>query len=42
VRGLARYKWPDEVRIVDAIPLLASGKPDRGALRQDQPRRKKP
>ena len=31
-RGLARFKWPEAVRVVDSIPLLASGKPDRNAL----------
>ncbi len=32
-RGLARFKWPDDVRVIDHMPLLASGKPDRHALR---------
>jgi acyl-CoA synthetase (AMP-forming)/AMP-acid ligase II len=33
-RGLARYKSPERVFTVDALPLLATGKPDRGALRE--------
>ena len=31
-QGLARFKWPEAVMAVDAIPLLPSGKPDRKAL----------
>jgi O-succinylbenzoic acid--CoA ligase len=30
---LARYKQPRRLRIVDALPLNATGKPDRGAAR---------
>ena len=32
-RGVARFKTPERVVIVDAIPLLPTGKPDRAALR---------
>ena len=32
-RGLARYKVPERIEIVDALPLLASGKPDKARLR---------
>ncbi|HEY5171437.1 MAG TPA: class I adenylate-forming enzyme family protein, partial [Acidimicrobiia bacterium] len=32
-RGIARFKTPERVVVVDAIPLLATGKPDRAALR---------
>jgi acyl-CoA synthetase (AMP-forming)/AMP-acid ligase II len=32
-RGIARFKTPERVVVVDALPLLASGKPDRTALR---------
>jgi acyl-CoA synthetase (AMP-forming)/AMP-acid ligase II len=32
-RGVARFKTPERVVLVDAVPLLASGKPDRTALR---------
>ena len=33
-RGVARYKTPERVVVLDAFPLLAAGKPDRNALRQ--------
>jgi cyclohexanecarboxylate-CoA ligase len=32
-RGVARFKTPERVVVVDSLPLLASGKPDRAALR---------
>jgi acyl-CoA synthetase (AMP-forming)/AMP-acid ligase II len=32
-RGVARFKTPERVVVVDAIPLLPTGKPDRSALR---------
>ena len=32
-RGVARFKTPERVEVVEAFPLLASGKPDRNALR---------
>ncbi|HEY3831821.1 MAG TPA: fatty acid--CoA ligase family protein, partial [Acidimicrobiia bacterium] len=31
--GLARFKTPERVIVLDALPVLASGKPDRAALR---------
>jgi len=33
-RGLARYKWPEAVHIVDEIPLSGPGKVDRKSLRE--------
>ena len=33
-RGVARYKTPEQVRRVDALPVLAAGKVDRETLRQ--------
>ncbi len=32
-RGVARFKTPERVVVVDALPLLATGKPDRATLR---------
>jgi acyl-CoA synthetase (AMP-forming)/AMP-acid ligase II len=32
--GVARYKTPERVVRVDALPLLSAGKPDRTALRE--------
>jgi non-ribosomal peptide synthetase component E (peptide arylation enzyme) len=32
-RGVARFKTPERVIVVDALPSLPSGKPDRDALR---------
>jgi cyclohexanecarboxylate-CoA ligase len=32
-RGMARFKTPERLVVVDAIPLLPTGKPDRAALR---------
>jgi cyclohexanecarboxylate-CoA ligase len=36
-RGVARFKTPERVVVVEAIPLLASGKPDRASLRASLP-----
>ncbi|MFA5884482.1 MAG: AMP-binding protein [Acidimicrobiia bacterium] len=33
-RGVARFKTPERVIVLDTYPLLAAGKPDRGALRE--------
>jgi non-ribosomal peptide synthetase component E (peptide arylation enzyme) len=33
-QGVAKFKTPERVVVVDALPLLASGKPDREALRR--------
>lgn len=33
-RGVTRFKTPEFVIRVDAVPILAAGKPDRAALRQ--------
>jgi cyclohexanecarboxylate-CoA ligase len=33
-RGVATFKTPERVYVVDELPLLASGKPDRVALRR--------
>jgi acyl-CoA synthetase (AMP-forming)/AMP-acid ligase II len=39
-RGIAGYKVPYEVSVVDELPLLPSGKPDRrqlaGAARREE------
>jgi cyclohexanecarboxylate-CoA ligase len=32
-RGVARFKTPERVVVLDELPLLATGKPDRAALR---------
>ncbi len=32
-RGLARFTTPERVVVIDAVPLLPMGKPDRAALR---------
>jgi len=32
-RGVARFKTPERIEVLDALPLLAAGKPDRAALR---------
>jgi 2,3-dihydroxybenzoate-AMP ligase len=31
--GLAKFKWPERIEIVDLFPLSASGKLDKGDLR---------
>jgi cyclohexanecarboxylate-CoA ligase len=31
-QGLTRFKWPERVELIDALPLLPAGKPDRTAL----------
>lgn len=33
-RGVTRFKWPERVERVTALPLLPAGKPDRNALRR--------
>jgi cyclohexanecarboxylate-CoA ligase len=33
-QGVARFKTPERVIVVDEIPVMASGKPDRDALRR--------
>jgi len=33
-RGVTRFKWPERVEVLDELPLLPAGKPDRQALRQ--------
>jgi acyl-CoA synthetase (AMP-forming)/AMP-acid ligase II len=33
-RQLTRYKWPEQVELIDALPLGATGKVDRQALRR--------
>ncbi len=35
-RGVARYKTPEFVDVVDALPMLPTGKPDKAALRGRQ------
>jgi acyl-CoA synthetase (AMP-forming)/AMP-acid ligase II len=34
LRGVARYKTPERVVVVDAMPTLPAGKPDREAIRR--------
>jgi cyclohexanecarboxylate-CoA ligase len=31
-QGLTRFKWPERIEVLDALPLLPAGKPDRTAL----------
>jgi len=33
-RGLARFKWPERLELLDELPLLGSGKADRAELRR--------
>ena len=33
-QGVARFKTPERVVVVDDIPVMAAGKPDRDALRR--------
>jgi acyl-CoA synthetase (AMP-forming)/AMP-acid ligase II len=33
-RGLAKYKWPERVEIMDSLPLTSSNKIKRGVLRE--------
>jgi cyclohexanecarboxylate-CoA ligase len=33
-QGVARFKTPERIEVVDAFPLLAAGKPDRRALEE--------
>lgn len=33
-QGVARFKTPERIEVVDDIPVLAAGKPDRDALRR--------
>ena len=33
-RGVAKFKTPERMLVVDELPLLATGKPDRAALRR--------
>lgn len=37
--GLAKYKWPERVEIIDALPLTKVGKLDKAPLREDIRRR---
>ena len=30
---ITRFKWPERVEVIDELPLLGSGKPDKAALR---------
>lgn len=32
-RGVAKYKTPERIEVLDTFPVLATGKPDRAALR---------
>ncbi len=33
-RGIAKFKTPERILVVPELPLLATGKPDRAALRR--------
>ena len=33
-RGVSRFKWPEQIVALDALPTMAAGKPDRAALKQ--------
>jgi non-ribosomal peptide synthetase component E (peptide arylation enzyme) len=33
-QGLAKYKWPERVEVVDAFPLTRVGKVDKPALKK--------
>lgn len=32
-RGVSKFKWPERIVVVETLPLLAAGKPDRKALK---------
>lgn len=32
--GLAKFKWPERIEVIDAVPLTHAGKPDKTALKQ--------
>jgi 2,3-dihydroxybenzoate-AMP ligase len=34
-RGIARYKWPERLEVVDGLPLTKVGKVDKKTLRED-------
>lgn len=34
-RGIARFKWPERIETIDALPLTKVGKVDKKALRED-------
>ena len=33
-RGVTRFKTPEQVVVLDRLPTMAAGKPDRAALRE--------
>ena len=33
--GFAKFKWPERIEVVDALPLTRVGKLDKSALRED-------
>ena len=37
-QGVARFKTPERVVVLDELPMLAAGKPDRAALRHEAAR----
>lgn len=41
-QGLARFKWPERVETIDALPLTRVGKLDKGVLRERIASRMKP
>ena len=34
-RGIARFKWPERLEVIDALPVTKVGKVDKKALRED-------
>lgn len=32
--GLAKFKWPERIEVIDAVPLTHAGKPDKAALKR--------
>jgi len=34
-RGVARFKWPERIEVVDALPVTNVGKVDKKKLRDD-------
>ena len=33
-RGVTKFKWPEQIVRLDAVPTMAAGKPDRAALKE--------
>jgi non-ribosomal peptide synthetase component E (peptide arylation enzyme) len=37
--GLAKFKWPERIEVIDALPLTRVGKLEKAKLREDIQRR---